>query len=154
MLDERGGCRNLGVVGDIGEVQFQQVDQSANRTRRHVNRLRATALVLLDSWAAERLPFLEPCALPVRVAPLPSEERAGRPANGSQGRATPAQHESRPKGRPSQHHGQIRVARRKAYVEFLEQAHITGELYYGLGDVCMTRRADEESPGGTHRSAG
>ncbi|MFG1966073.1 hypothetical protein [Nonomuraea sp. NPDC049028] len=35
----------------------------------------------------------------------------------------------------AQHHAQIREARRTAYLEFLEQAHITGELYYRLGDV-------------------
>ncbi|GAA3572271.1 hypothetical protein GCM10022419_061430 [Nonomuraea rosea] len=34
----------------------------------------------------------------------------------------------------AQQHGQIREARRTAYLEFLEQAHITGELYYRLGD--------------------
>ncbi|MFI7708617.1 hypothetical protein [Nonomuraea sp. NPDC049480] len=45
----------------------------------------------------------------------------------------------------AQHHAQIREARRTAYLEFLEQAHITGELYYRLGDVyAQLTRPDEQ----------
>lgn len=46
----------------------------------------------------------------------------------------------------AQHHAQIREARRTAYLEFLEHAHITGELYYRLGDVYMQlTRPDEQA---------
>ncbi|MDA0635821.1 hypothetical protein OUY22_20565 [Nonomuraea sp. MCN248] len=46
----------------------------------------------------------------------------------------------------AQHHVQIREARRTAYLEFLEWAHITGELYYRLDDICIQQtRPDEQS---------
>jgi len=35
----------------------------------------------------------------------------------------------------AQQHSRVREARRTAYLEFIEQAHITGELYYRLGDI-------------------
>ena len=35
----------------------------------------------------------------------------------------------------AQQHSQERVARRTAYLEFIEQAHITGELHWRLGDI-------------------
>jgi hypothetical protein len=35
----------------------------------------------------------------------------------------------------AQQHGRLREIRRTAYLEFIEQAHITGELYWRLGDV-------------------
>ncbi|WP_217371156.1 hypothetical protein [Nonomuraea antri] len=35
----------------------------------------------------------------------------------------------------AQHHARVREARRTAYLDFLAQAHLTGELYYRLGDV-------------------
>jgi hypothetical protein len=35
----------------------------------------------------------------------------------------------------AQHHSRIRELRRAAYLDFIEQAHITGELYFRLGDV-------------------
>jgi hypothetical protein len=35
----------------------------------------------------------------------------------------------------AQHHSRVREVRRTAYLEFIEQAHITGELYWRLGDV-------------------
>lgn len=35
----------------------------------------------------------------------------------------------------AQRHSRAREIRRTAYLEFIEQAHITGELYYMLGDV-------------------
>jgi hypothetical protein len=44
----------------------------------------------------------------------------------------------------AQHHAQIREARRTAYLELLEQAHITGELYYRLGDVYMQLTQPDE----------
>ncbi|MEW1838321.1 hypothetical protein AB0392_10230 [Nonomuraea angiospora] len=44
----------------------------------------------------------------------------------------------------AQHHAQIREARRTAYLEFLEQAHITGELYYRLGDIYMQLTQPDE----------
>jgi hypothetical protein len=34
-----------------------------------------------------------------------------------------------------QHHGRIREIRRTAYLELIEQAHVTGELYWRVGDV-------------------
>lgn len=33
------------------------------------------------------------------------------------------------------HQNRVRDSRRTAYLEFIEQAHITGELYFRLGDV-------------------
>jgi lipopolysaccharide biosynthesis regulator YciM len=46
----------------------------------------------------------------------------------------------------AQHHARIREARRTAYLEFLEQAHITGELYYRLGDIYIQlTQPDEQS---------
>ncbi|WP_219460001.1 hypothetical protein [Nonomuraea rhizosphaerae] len=45
----------------------------------------------------------------------------------------------------AQHHAQIREARRTAYLEFLEQAHITGEHYFRLDDIYMQlTRPDEQ----------
>ncbi|MEU7864400.1 hypothetical protein [Nonomuraea sp. NPDC049141] len=44
----------------------------------------------------------------------------------------------------AQQHAQIREARRTAYLEFLEQAHITGELCYRLGDVYMQLTQQDE----------
>ncbi|MEV1248443.1 hypothetical protein [Nonomuraea sp. NPDC049750] len=44
----------------------------------------------------------------------------------------------------AQHHAQIREARRTAYLEFLEQAHITGEFYYRLGDVYVQLTQPDE----------
>jgi hypothetical protein len=35
----------------------------------------------------------------------------------------------------AQHRGRIRELRRAAYLELMEQAHITGELYWRVGDV-------------------
>lgn len=35
----------------------------------------------------------------------------------------------------AQHHSRVREVRRAAYLDFIEQAHITGELYFRLGDV-------------------
>lgn len=35
----------------------------------------------------------------------------------------------------AQQHSRVREIRRTAYLEFIEQAHITGELYWRLGDV-------------------
>jgi hypothetical protein len=35
----------------------------------------------------------------------------------------------------AQRASQLRESRRTAYLEFIEQAHITGELYYRLGDI-------------------
>jgi hypothetical protein len=35
----------------------------------------------------------------------------------------------------AQQHSQDRAARRTAYLEFIEQAHITGELHWRLGDI-------------------
>ncbi|MFE0146237.1 hypothetical protein ACFWY5_03805 [Nonomuraea sp. NPDC059007] len=44
----------------------------------------------------------------------------------------------------AQHYTQIREARRTAYLEFLEQAHITGELYYRLGDIYIQVTQQQE----------
>jgi hypothetical protein len=33
----------------------------------------------------------------------------------------------------------VRQTRRTAYLDFLEQAHVTGELYYRLGDVYVSK---------------
>jgi hypothetical protein len=35
----------------------------------------------------------------------------------------------------AQQHSRVREARRTAYLEFIEQAHITGELHWRLGDI-------------------
>jgi hypothetical protein len=35
----------------------------------------------------------------------------------------------------AQQHSQLRQERRSAYLDFIEQAHITGELYFRLGDI-------------------
>jgi hypothetical protein len=35
----------------------------------------------------------------------------------------------------AQHHSRIREVRRTAYLELIEQAHVTGELYWRVGDV-------------------
>jgi hypothetical protein len=35
----------------------------------------------------------------------------------------------------AQHHSRVREVRRAAYLDFVEQGHITGELYFRLGDV-------------------
>jgi hypothetical protein len=34
-----------------------------------------------------------------------------------------------------QHHSRVREIRRTAYLEFIEQAHITGELHWRVGDI-------------------
>lgn len=44
----------------------------------------------------------------------------------------------------AQHYVQIREARRTVYLEFLEQAHITGELYYRLGDIYIQVTQQDE----------
>jgi hypothetical protein len=43
------------------------------------------------------------------------------------------------------HRGQVRQIRRAAYLDFLEQAHIAGELHYRLGDIYaqLTDRAEQ-----------
>jgi Fe-S cluster assembly scaffold protein SufB len=45
------------------------------------------------------------------------------------------QRESRPKLQLAEDRSSVRQTRRTAYLDFLEQAHVTGELYYRLGDV-------------------
>ncbi len=40
--------------------------------------------------------------------------------------------------------GRVREIRRTAYLEFIEQAHITGELYYRVGDV-YAQPTDEQA---------
>jgi hypothetical protein len=35
----------------------------------------------------------------------------------------------------AQHHSRVREIRRTAYLEFIEQAHITGELHWRVGDI-------------------
>ncbi|MBB5626359.1 hypothetical protein [Sphaerisporangium krabiense] len=52
----------------------------------------------------------------------------------SQGNARAARIQAEASAR-AQQHGDVRQARRTAYLEFIEQAHIAGELYYRLGDV-------------------
>jgi hypothetical protein len=52
----------------------------------------------------------------------------------SQGNARAARVQAEASARV-QHLSQIRETRRSAYLELIEQAHITGELYWRLGDV-------------------
>jgi hypothetical protein len=44
----------------------------------------------------------------------------------------------------SQHHSRVRELRRAAYLDFMEQAHVTGEVYWRVGDARAQHTSQDE----------